>query len=209
MRYCLQFNILLLLFFLEGTSSKIQSKWGTIHSRNEFSTHDIPLTLADNCRNVARDFANAIQTTGFALLMETVLDKKPAQAIGNIFEFKNQSCMLHGLKFNVAEADADAAMLRAIFANELVLTERIDLASEERKILKMAFGPTSYNIPSKFVPGVNNFRAYGGHTTITLKSRTNGIGSPSAYNIGNGFQYIKVGVDNLRISKGIEQGRSF
>jgi len=137
----------------------------------------------------------------FALL-NTIHFPQVADAIGTLFEFRPQNMVLQDVSFNVPSPTIDAEVLNALFVNKCK-TLRSSTGKEEMVI---GFGPDAFAQPNGFVPGVNSFSMYGGHSTITLKSNSFTDDTVEIYEKGNGLQYIKVGAEDIRLSKGIEKG---
>ncbi len=125
----------------------------------------------------------------------------PAQAIGNLYEFQEQSCLIQDVSFNVPGSVKDAQMFKALFQDTCLPLK------EAETVTTIGFGPDSLQVPKDFRFGVTDLTAYGGHTTVTLRSLKPDIdGNIEIVDPGNGLQYIKVGAEQLRISKGIQAG---
>ena len=65
----------------------------------------------------------------------------------------------------------------------------------------VAFGPTAYESPLSFRPGVSPFSEDGGHATLTFRSRidltrtlADGGEVVEVFEPGNGLQFIKVSI---------------
>lgn len=156
-------------------------------------------------RQLAASKAKSIVSNALSAAVALSLIKpKPASAIGKLYELKNQSVVLQSCRFNVEDVEADAKMFSAMFLRECKVLRRNKRPSSDEIVL--AFGPDVYNQPRGFYPGVSSFLEYGGHSSLTLQSKSAENGIIEFYEPGNGLQYVKLGAENLRISKGIENG---
>ena len=129
----------------------------------------------------------------------------PVNAVGNLYEFESSPCAIQDISMNVVEAAAETKMFSAMFLDSCKpLKESI---VNGRSQVTLGFGPDAYEKPKDFVYGVSSLDYYGGHATLTLTSLiTDAEGVAEIVDPGNGLQYIKVGTDQLRISKGIQAG---
>lgn len=126
---------------------------------------------------------------------------EPAGAIGSLYEFQDQSCLIKDVSFNIPSAMKDVQMFKALFQDTCLPVR------EEGTVSTISFGPDSLEVPKDFRFGVTNLEAYGGHTTVTLRSlKPDADGNIGIVDPGNGLQYLKVGAEQLRISKGIQAG---
>ena len=137
--------------------------------------------------------------------MHNLLRPQRANAIGDIFELREQNVVLQDVSFNVQNTYDDAASLSALFQNNCkVLRES---SSANGNVTVLAFGPDTYTSPATFRPGVSSFYEDGGHATITLLSEVvRDDGTVEIFEKGNGLQFIKVGAEVVRLSKSIEKG---
>mmetsp|Transcript_12835 Transcript_12835/g.19281 ORF Transcript_12835/g.19281 Transcript_12835/m.19281 type:complete len:385 (+) Transcript_12835:1-1155(+) len=135
-------------------------------------------------------------------LFNTLQYPQITHAIGSLFEFRSQNLVLQDVSFNVPTPTIDAEVLNALFVNKCN-TLRSSAGKEE---IVIGFGPDAFAQPNGFMPGVSSFSMYGGHATLTLKSNALSDGTVEIYEKGNGLQYIKIGAEDIRLSKGIEKG---
>lgn len=95
---------------------------------------------------------------------------KKSNAIGNLYEFKDQNLVLQDISFNVANIDEEVQAFKALFVNKC--KEIRTLTKDNIRESVLAFGPDSYRQPSTFYPGISSLFEYGGHATITLRMNT-------------------------------------
>jgi len=127
-------------------------------------------------------------------------------AIGSIDEISKQSMVLQDVSFNVPNNQEDIAALQAHFQDKL---KRIrEVSTKERVMSVIGFGADAYNSPSSFTPGVSDFQEDGAHCTITLRDKVKSSSDDEIelFERGTGLEFLKVGVETLRLSKGIENG---
>ena len=158
-----------------------------------------------------RKLASGVLLTTLTLTLQA-LRPRSASAIGQLVELQSQSCVLQDVAFNVQDASREAEMFRVLFQDTSRVLRTRSRGSDNTTMI--GFGPDAYRQPSAFRPGVSALFEYGGHSTITLRSR--GVqpeqgASPEAavteiYSPGNALQFVKIGTEQLRISKGIAEG---
>jgi hypothetical protein len=148
---------------------------------------------------------NSVAAAGLAAFALTAtLHRKRVNAIGQLFELRNQSMVLQNVCLRVLDPRADFNALSALTAG------RCKILHTKETALKVGFGPDEYQMPPDFHPGVSAFDRYGGHATITLKPFQQGASANTKldeYRWGSGLQYIKLGVEPIRISKAIAAGK--
>ena len=129
-----------------------------------------------------------------------------AQAIGTLYELKDQSVVLQDIAFNVKNTYDDIATIQALFQDNMKPL-RTSTANQVNTTV-MAFGPDAYASPKSFFPGVSTFYEDGGHATITLMAKRLETDDDvvQLFEKGNGLQYVKVGAESIRLSKAIEKG---
>ena len=133
------------------------------------------------------------------------LPHRKASAIGNLYNLRNQKMVLKDVSFNVPNSYAEQDGLSALFQGTLQSIRTQNVGNVNKTV--MAFGPDTLSKPPTFYPGVSSFLQDGGHTTLTFKSNNlQRDDVVEVYEKGNGLQYIKIGNDVLRLSKGIEKG---
>lgn len=148
------------------------------------------------------------------LLFQRCFNPNPAHAIGQLFELQGVNCVLQDVSFNVQNTFEESELVRLLFQGTSKTLRNV--VQNGANTTTIGFGPDMLKSPASFHPGVSSFFEYGGHATITLKSAapSRPTGSPTdsnneirdILNPGNGLQYIKLGTEQLRISKGVEAG---
>lgn len=133
-------------------------------------------------------------------LLNLVSRPQKVSAIGSLFEFREQSIVLQDVSFNVPQNTLDAEMLKALFV------DKCSMLRSSPETIVVGFGPDSFSQPVTFIPGVSSFGQYGGHATITLNSKKLSDDTVELFERGNGLQYIKIGAEDIRLSKAIQSG---
>ena len=167
------------------------------------NTNKIPLNNNDNIKNfIYKSIFNSIIMNTAVILS----NKQNVKAIGNLFEFKDQSLIFQDVSFNVDNTYNDAIMFKALF-QDTCQTIRSN-SNKGINSTTIAFGPDAYKSPLTYKPGINSYAMDGGHATITLLSKVASDEEDirEIYSKGNGLQYIKIGTELLRLSKGVENG---
>jgi hypothetical protein len=132
---------------------------------------------------------------------------EPARALGSLHEFKDLPCVLHSIDFNVENIDNEIKMFDGLFQQECKELRRF--VTKEQATSYLAFGPDSISQPKNFYPGISSLLEYGGHSSLKLTSKNlDSEGIVEIFRRGNGLQFIKIGTDVLRLSKGIDNGTS-
>lgn len=136
-----------------------------------------------------------------------------SHAVGDLFEFRDVGCVLQDVSFNVQNSFAEAELLRVLLQDTCKILRSAKSSSNGKDTVKMnvttvGFGPDMYKMPAGFRPGVSSLSEYGGHSTLTFNAKiSDGGDSPTEiFSAGNGLQYIKIGTEQLRISKGVDAG---
>lgn len=139
---------------------------------------------------------------GLGLGSAALQGPRPAKAVGNLFEVKSLPCVIQDVSFNVPDSKEETKMFKALFQDTCYPLQ------EGQSQATVAFGPDIYDKPPGFFYGVSPFFEYGAHATLTFNSLSAGSsdGISEIVDPGNGLQYIKVGAELLRISKGIQAG---
>lgn len=138
------------------------------------------------------------------------LRPRSARAIGSLFELQTQSCVLQDVSFNVQDTSREAEMFRVLFQDTTKVLRSTSRGGSNTTTI--GFGPDVYKQPASFRPGVNALFEYGGHSTVTLRGNSmlpNEDGASEVTEIftpGTGLQFVKIGSEQLRISKGIAEG---
>ena len=159
-----------------------------------FGTRSIPRTS----RGRARDAVAGGMGSLFGIAAAAALGRpSPARAIGNLYELRGLTCVLQDVSFNVPSAQSEAELLR------LLLQDGSKTLRSDATTTTVGFGPDAYKAPKTFLPGVSPLSQYGGHATLTFKG---GPQTPGVFNPGNGLQYVKIGTEQVRISKGVDAG---
>lgn len=158
-----------------------------------------------------RDSAAALLLAGSSgglLLATTAAVPGSANAIGDLYEFKDQARFAQHATIQVSDMDAAVKFWTEGVGME-VLRKRSTSMSET---VVVGFGPEALEKPPDFRPGVSSFLAYGGHFSLELNAqKVGGAGSTDEdaqvfYEPGNGVQYLQIAVDAYRISTVIKAG---
>lgn len=182
----------------DNTESELKPK---IPATNE----GVPHSMLDNQKTTANKFASFGLSMLSALAMSRISKPSRANAIGTLYELKDQDMVLQGVSFNVQNTFKEAAMLNAAFVDTCRPIRSTSVNGVNETVL--GFGSDAYVSPKTFIPGISTFAEDGGHATITIKSKQiNDDGLIELYEPGNGLQFIKIGTDTLRISKAVENG---
>lgn len=146
--------------------------------------------------------------SGGLFLATAVADPCPANAIGDLYEFKDQARFAQQASIQVSDIDTAVKFWTEGVGME-VLRKR---STPQLETVVLGFGPEALEQPPDFRPGVSSFMAYGGHFSLELNAMKAG-GAESAgddaevfYEPGNGVQYLQVAVDAYRISTVIKAG---
>ena len=139
------------------------------------------------------------------------LSPSSSHAVGDLFEFRDLSCVLQDVTFNVQNSFAEAELLRVLLQDtcKILRSAKSNINDKDAvNVTTVGFGPEMYKMPAGFRPGVSSLSEYGGHATLTFNARLSNDGdSPTEiFSAGNGLQYIKIGTEQLRISKGVDAG---
>lgn len=141
----------------------------------------------------------------FSQVLVNMLQSRKANAIGDLYEFKEQSMVMQDVSFNVPDVEVESTLLRGLFVN--FIRELRSFTSKDETVRVMSFGPDAYASPPTFIPGVGSFMEDGGHSTITLRSRKGANEEEvEIFEKGNGLQSIKIGSNDIRVSKAIDNG---
>ena len=109
------------------------------------------------------------------------------------------------ISLNVANTYNDAIMFKALFQDTCQTIRSSSYKGNNSTTI--AFGADAYKSPSTFQAGISSYGMDGGHATITLLSKDETDQDvQEIFSKGNGLQYIKIGSDLLRLSKGVENG---
>jgi len=176
--------------------------------RREPLLGSIPVSVSKIDRSIASsrnviDFLRA----GISLCSCAIGCPYEVNAIGSIDELSRQSMVLQDVSFNVPGNQDDIASLQALFQDKLKRIREVS-TNDHRVLSVIGFGADAYKSPSSFIPGVSDFQEDGAHCTITLrdKVRSGGDDEIELFERGTGLEFLKVGVETLRLSKGIENG---
>ena len=94
------------------------------------------------------------------LLLNTVNNIKSADAVGSLYEFKNQPMIIQDVSFNVESVPKEIDLLEAFFVGQCKPIRVKDGNGETEAVI--AFGSDSYEKIPTFFPGVSSFSEYGG-----------------------------------------------
>lgn len=169
-------------------------------------TDDVPQSLQNKAKQGVK---NALQQSILpisAALFAYTKQMPSTRAMGNLPEFSNQPLLLQDVSFNVQDIDKEVEMIEELFQGRCKELRRFTKDQEVYSVV--GFGPDAFEKGENFVPGVTNWNYYGGHGTITLRSKVlkGDDDVMDIYDRGNGFQCIKVGASTIRISKAIQKG---
>lgn len=130
-----------------------------------------------------------------------------AAAIGELFEFKNQTRFAQHVTVQVPDMDAALKFYTQGVGMRVLRTR----AGPEFNTTVVGFGPENLQVPPDFLLGVNSMSSYGGHFTLELNSQKE-MGAEGEedidffYDPGNGVKYVQIAVDSYRISQVIKSG---
>lgn len=183
-----------------------------------FDESGIPLTQKESAMKEFSFYSKNIAFQ-FGCISYALLTKPPrAKAIGSLFELNKQSMVLQDIRFNVNNANQEIESFVALFQNlpQVLRQDKNTVTTNpgpghKLTTITSGFGPDTYDSPRTFYPGISSYFQDGGHSTLTFSSEV--VVNENSDNVvtqvldrGNGLQYIKVGIDTLRLSKGIESG---
>lgn len=171
----------------------------SIYAQIDDRTANRPINIKDS--TTQQHLINRAIALSAISLYQLVKFPVKSNAIGSLFEARDQNMVLQDISFNVPNVTADAAMLQALFIDRCQL-----IRSPNPSELVLGFGPDTYSSPKNFIPGVSSFQEYGGHATLTLYSQILSDESVEIYERGNGLQFIKIGAEEIRLSKAIDKG---
>ena len=169
------------------------------------TTGTIPTNDHMNSRNNLLTYIKSLSTLGAMTALLNPVGQK-ANAIGTIYELKDQNIVIQDIAFNVENTYKDASTMQALF-QDLMKPIRSRTVNKMNTTV-MAFGSDAYNSPKTFHPGVSTFYEDGGHATITLTAQRleNEGDVVEIFEKGNGLLYVKIGAEVIRLSKAIEKG---
>ena len=169
------------------------------------STGTIPTNDHGNSRNNLLTYIKSLSTLGAMSALLNPVGQK-ANAIGTLYELKDQNIVIQDLAFNVENTVKDASAMQALFQDFMKPIRSRTVNNMNTTV--MAFGSDAYNSPKTFYPGVSTFYEDGGHATITLNAQRLEKDDDVAeiYEKGNGLLYVKIGAEVIRLSKAIQNG---
>lgn len=206
MMVILALNLMLLCscFAYFSPSSTFRKKPLFKISTNYNSLRNFHTSLDEDYKKSLMFFINKIITIPtLALLLTAFIYPEKSIAVGELSEFKQQNIVLQDVSLNVPKNVADGELFKALFVNKFQILR----SSPSFEEIVLGFGPDTYTQPKSFVPGISSFQEYGGHATITLLSKSLPDDNVEAFERGNGLQYIKIGAEDIRLSKAIEKGK--
>ena len=142
-------------------------KLSSISKRKLISNENNKLYQSKFPKSLSKDtktsiFDGIIKLSTCIFLNSNIIPK--ANAIGSIYEFKNQNMCIQDIIFNVPDTKRDALLLSETLEQSIkVISDKFEKGSSTTI---MAFGPTAYQSPSSFHPGVNSYFEDGGHATV-------------------------------------------
>lgn len=131
-----------------------------------------------------------------------------AEAIGDLFEFKDQARFLQHATVQVPDMAAALKFYVQGVGMKVIRTRAGPLFNTT----VVGFGPEALEVPPSFVFGVSSTNAYGGHFTLELNEQKEAGASTDEedaeffYDPGNGVQFLQVAVDSYRISQVVKAG---
>eukprot|EP01039_Chlorochromonas_danica_P010621 gene10621-11771_t len=153
----------------------------------------------------------AVTLASTSSILSTV-NPRASHALGDLYEFQSNDHFLYAIDLQVNDLPAEVDMLEALLQESCQVIRRYKDQNGVENIVDLSFGPTSLIKSSAFKPGISTFRSYGGHAALSLHSplvstattttTTSNVVNP----VGNDLQFIKIGTDSLRISKGVQKG---
>jgi hypothetical protein len=178
---------------------KNKSSWPLLDS-----LHNEPKSWKEKYESRRKNIIFSVLASSVGLILPKV---QRSNAIGSIYEFKDQYMCLQDISFNVVNTEAEAKLFAETFQDTCKVL-RTETFGEGEKQTVIGFGPDSYKSPTAFRPGISTFYEDGGHATITLHSRVvnEESGLVEVYQPGNGLEFIKIGTDSLRLSKAVALG---
>lgn len=169
------------------------------------STDSIPNSEPSNFLN-----KNHLRTLMSTIIFSTAIINRNnrANAVGDLFELKEQSLVFQDISFNVINTYDEEIMLKACFDNtfDVIASSQSKNGNAFVNMTTLSFGPTSYKSNNAFIPGVSSFSKYGGHASLTLYSQQLDEDTILGFEKGNAINFIKIGTDTLRLSKAIAAG---
>lgn len=176
---------------------------------NDQAINPTPISILKSYQNFGSNSIRAATILASSLLSvysktsPISLPVQSANAIGTLAELQNQACVLQDISFNVYDCNVEATAISALTLNTYQALSTVGGADGLTRIVA-GFGPNGYVSPPTFYPGISSFFEDGGHATITYQQRPNAdtLAVP-----GNGLQYVKLATEQLRLSKGIENGK--
>lgn len=139
-----------------------------------------------------------------SVIIGSIFGISRSNAVGNLYELKDQTAVFQDICFNMINSDSDIEMFLGLFDNNCNIVRKSSSGGENITVL--GFGPDVYDSPPSFRPGISSFSVYGGHSSITLRSQQLDDNTMIGYEKGNGLQFIKIGADSIRLSKAIAAG---
>ena len=163
-----------------------------------------PLTPSTPGEASLRDLRGAMK---HALLVASAAVCLPRRgdAIGKLFEFKEAPVIFQDISFNVGNTNTVTEFFEATFPELCSVLRNSRVGNKNSTVI--GFGAEAYESPKSFLPGVSSFYENGGHATLSFQSEEVGEDTVALYETGNGLQFIKIGIENFRISKAMEKGR--
>lgn len=178
------------------------------HPTNRNNHHDIQSIQGTTSQALKKSFISALKTFAVTYALSSSMSNRPAAAIGDLFELQDQSLVLQDITFNVEDVEKDISMFTNLFVKDCKVLRRFSNRNSGIEEAVLGFGPDAYRKSDSFYPGISDFKEYGGHATITLRSKRVSDDLAEVFEKGNGLEYIKIGAENVRLSKGVENGNN-
>lgn len=132
---------------------------------------------------------------------------EPAEAIGDLYEFKDQARFAQHATLQVPDMAAALKFYMDGVGMKVIRTR----AGPNFNTTVVGFGPEALEVPPSFVFGVSSTNAYGGHFTLELNAQKEVAAGGEEdvdffYDPGNGVQFLQIAVDSYRISQVVKAG---
>ncbi|CAM9680589.1 unnamed protein product, partial [Hapterophycus canaliculatus] len=132
---------------------------------------------------------------------------EPAEAIGDLYEFKDQARFAQHATLQVPDMAAALKFYLDGVGMKVIRTRAGPLFNTT----VVGFGPEALEVPPSFLFGVSSTSTYGGHFTLELNAQKEVAAGGEEdvdffYDPGNGVQFLQIAVDSYRISQVVKAG---
>lgn len=144
---------------------------------------------------------------GSAVMAAAAGSPRPAGAIGELYEFKDQARFATHATIQVP----DMAAALKFYVDGVGMKVLRTRAGPLFNTTVVGFGPEALQVPPSFVFGVSSPSVYGGHFTLELNTQKEVAAGGEEdvdffYDPGNGVQFLQIAVDSYRISQVVKAG---